>query len=137
MNDSLADFTNYGSCVDIIAPGVDVLSLENTPGGKYITSGTSMAAPHVAGVLALALSDQPFASVDAITKYVLDSATHDVLVGDMKGSKNLLLYNMIGSEAVSHNPTKRDKTSSAIRNLLPFEMLLAASQFLFNYCLIA
>ena len=49
--DVTASFTNYGDCVDLFAPGVDVLStiLENQT-ESY--SGTSMAAPHVSGVAA-------------------------------------------------------------------------------------
>ncbi|KAG8458772.1 hypothetical protein KFE25_005199 [Diacronema lutheri] len=50
-NDRLAPFTNWGPCVDIFAPGVGVLSAEaNTTDGAFAASGTSMAAPHVAGV---------------------------------------------------------------------------------------
>ncbi len=50
-NDTLADFSNYGSWVDIAAPGKDVLCL-----GGLITSGTSFSAPSTAGVVALLLS---------------------------------------------------------------------------------
>lgn len=58
VDDSFADFSNFGSVVDIAAPGVCITS--TWKGGKYATiSGTSMASPHAAGAVALSLLGRP------------------------------------------------------------------------------
>jgi subtilisin len=72
-DDSLASFSNYGSAVDIAAPGVDILSTYLS-GGYAIGSGTSMASPHVAGAAALYMAGvSPRPSVAAVTVALLGS----------------------------------------------------------------
>jgi subtilisin family serine protease len=69
--DREASFSNYGSCVDIWAPGVNILSTSRT-GGTTTMSGTSMASPHVAGGAALAGGGSP-SSVESALKSAAQS----------------------------------------------------------------
>jgi subtilisin family serine protease len=72
--DNEASWSNYGSCVDIWAPGVSIYSTYK--GGGYNTlSGTSMASPHVAGGAALYLSGHPSASPSAVESALVGAAT--------------------------------------------------------------
>jgi predicted outer membrane repeat protein len=81
-NDQKATFSNYGSWVDISAPGVDVLSLranQTSIGTTYddyttIASGTSMACPHVAAVIALMISKRPDDEINVINARLLETA---------------------------------------------------------------
>lgn len=67
--DNLAYFSEKGKCVDIIAPGVNIISTWND--GKTNTiSGTSMASPHTAGVVALALAEFDFTSAKEVKDYL-------------------------------------------------------------------
>jgi subtilisin family serine protease len=82
--------SNYGSCLDIFAPGVGILSCSLDGGGR-IASGTSMASPHVAGVAALLLEMNPTLTPAEVTQKMIDDAT-DGVVGNQRGSPNKLLY---------------------------------------------
>jgi aqualysin 1 len=73
-NDREASWSNYGSCVDIWAPGVSILSTRKG-GGTTTMSGTSMAAPHVGGGGALYLSSTTSASSSSVESALTSSAT--------------------------------------------------------------
>ena len=71
-DDTLATFSNYGSDVEIAAPGVDIYS--TLPGGYGTYSGTSMASPHVTGAAALIVADNPsFTPSDVLTTLLNNS----------------------------------------------------------------
>jgi subtilisin family serine protease len=92
VDDEIAYFSNYGSCVDIFAPGLDITSA--WIGGSNAThtiSGTSMASPHVAGAAALYLETHPGSSPSAVTAGLLGAATSGA-IADPAGSPNLLLF---------------------------------------------
>jgi subtilisin family serine protease len=90
-NDARAFFSNRGPCVDVFAPGQDIVSAARG-GGSRTLSGTSMASPHVAGVSALCLARNPGSSPADVRACVLEVATEDRLSGIGAGSPDLLLY---------------------------------------------
>ncbi|KAI8334418.1 peptidase S8/S53 domain-containing protein [Chlamydoabsidia padenii] len=94
--DDRASFSNYGKCVDVFAPGQDILSIWNT--NKYATntiSGTSMASPHVAGLAAyvLSLEENPDVTPKEIKDKIIKLSTRGVLNGIPKDTPNLLIFN--------------------------------------------
>jgi subtilisin family serine protease len=92
--DNLAYFSERGPCVDIIAPGVDITSTWNN--GKTNTiSGTSMATPHVAGVVALALGEKDFASPAEVHDYIKYLGSKDRIHGPLRLAPNIFLYNNV------------------------------------------
>ena len=91
--DARASYSDYGTCVDIFAPGSNILSTWNTSTTATNTiSGTSMATPHVVGVAALYLQGNPTASPATVTSAILSSATPGKVTSAGTGSPNLLLF---------------------------------------------
>ena len=93
-NDTRSSFSNYGSCVDIFAPGSNILSAYHTGDAATATlSGTSMAAPHVAGVAALYLESTPYASPAQVDARLKSAAIPGAVGNAGAGSPNRLLHN--------------------------------------------
>jgi aqualysin 1 len=93
ITDQEASFSNHGPCVDLYAPGVDVTSSWYTSDtATAVLSGTSMASPHVAGGVALALQKKPSADAQAITDYVLKKTTKNKISNPGPGTPNRLLF---------------------------------------------
>lgn len=90
ITDTRASYSNFGPCLDLFGPGSNILS--TVPNGSTATySGTSMAAPHVAGVAAVVLSQRDY-SPSALAAYLVDVATTGVVGSAGTGSPNLLAY---------------------------------------------
>lgn len=91
-NDAQASFSNFGSCVDLYAPGVSIRSAGIAGASVFATmSGTSMAAPHAAGAAALVLGANPAATPAQVTAALTARATEGKLTGLGVGSPNVFL----------------------------------------------
>ena len=91
--DAQASFSNFGSCVDVYAPGVSIRSAWYTSTTAVQTlSGTSMSAPHAAGVAAVLLGQQPTLTPAGVTSALLANATTNVVQRATAGTPNRLLY---------------------------------------------
>ena len=98
INDVFAYFSNYGSVVDISAPGVNITSDWNTSNTATNTiSGTSMATPHVAGAAALYLQTNPTATPAAVQSALKSNGTSNTITGIPGGTVNLLLYSLVST----------------------------------------
>ncbi|WP_367138098.1 S8 family serine peptidase [Saccharothrix sp. HUAS TT1] len=89
--DNRATFSNFGRCTDLFAPGANITSTWNN-GAERTISGTSMAAPHVAGAAALHLSAAKAAAPADVAKALIDNATPDVIQNPGASTPNKLLF---------------------------------------------
>lgn len=98
IDDSVAWFSNHGPCVDVFAPGRDITSswIGSTTATNTI-SGTSMASPHVCGLLALLLSEPQYSSLNTteLKDLVVKLATDGLITGlpEYSPTVNKLIYN--------------------------------------------
>lgn len=91
--DAKASYSNWGTCVDINAPGTSITAgWYDTPNSTRTINGTSMATPHVTGAAAIFYGLNPTASVAQLTQSLNAQATVDALKGLKTGTPNRLLY---------------------------------------------
>ncbi len=94
--------SNHGTCVDLYAPGTNIYSAVHTSSTAYGTySGTSMAAPHVAGVAALIQSQNPTWKPAQVNAEVLRTSTPNVITNPSTGTPNKLLFSIKPPTAVT------------------------------------
>lgn len=108
LSDTRAYFSNYGKCVDIFAPGLNILSTYiGSDSATAVLSGTSMASPHVCGLLTYYLSlapssDSMFSTADLTPKQlknkIIKYGTDDVLGAIPSDTPNVLIYNGAGGD---------------------------------------
>ncbi|WP_435210121.1 S8 family peptidase [Streptomyces sp. bgisy034] len=92
-SDARASYSNYGSVLDLFAPGSSITSAWNSGDSATNTiSGTSMASPHVAGAAALYLADNPTSTPAQVSSALTAAATTGVVGNPGSGSPNRLLY---------------------------------------------
>jgi subtilisin family serine protease len=105
--DTRASFSNFGSCLDIFAPGVNITS--SAKGSDTATqrmSGTSMASPHVAGAAALYLAGHPAATPQQVRDALVTGSISGLVKSAGSGSPNKLLYTAaLGSTGTTPAPT--------------------------------
>ncbi|MFD5416067.1 S8 family peptidase [Streptomyces nojiriensis] len=95
--DRRAPFSNHGRCVDLSAPGVGITSAwKDSATATARASGTSMAAPHVAGVAALILARGTARTPAQVSEELLHSAVSDRITGLPPGTPNRLLHTPTG-----------------------------------------
>jgi len=93
ISDFRSSFSNCGRCVDIMAPGSNVYSAWFGNNGAVKTiSGTSMACPHVCGIVALYLAENPSATPAQVAAHIVNSGTPLFLAGNFGTCPKLLAY---------------------------------------------
>ena len=99
-SDARASYSNFGSCLDLFAPGSSITSAWYTSTTATNTiSGTSMATPHVTGTAALYLETHTSASPSAVASAIVSSATSGVVSSPGTSSPNKLLFSPLTAES--------------------------------------
>ncbi|KAI9694582.1 MAG: hypothetical protein M1822_000198 [Bathelium mastoideum] len=126
MSDDVSSFSNTGSCVDVFAPGEDILS--TWIGGDNVVnilSGTSMATPHVTGVMAylMASNSTLAASPAALKQYLTSSSMGGAVKGDDANGGKLILNNGVTGAGLSDILGTTSVPALSRRSAMPYHAI--------------
>ena len=123
--DARSSFSNYGSCLDIFAPGSSITAAWHSSNSSTNTiSGTSMASPHVAGVAALYLAGNPNATPSQVATALINNSTANKVTGAGSGSPNRLLYSLFDGGGGGPDP---EPPTGQMQNGVPVSGLSGAA----------
>jgi subtilisin family serine protease len=98
QSDARIGFSNFGPCVDVFAPGYEIVSAGmGSDSAVQQLSGTSMAAPLVAGVAAIYRASNPAASSASVSQAVMNATTNNIVTNEGTGSPTKLLYSWVAT----------------------------------------
>ncbi|CAG8451529.1 6554_t:CDS:2 [Ambispora gerdemannii] len=132
-DDTIATYSNTGNCVDIYAPGTNINSIWNTSkSATHVLSGTSMASPHVAGVMAILLSQGNYTPPELVKK-IKEMATVFNKSATKKGARYppLLLYTNLFDDDESNSTIVQYKTTNNASAIIITNTILAKILILF------
>lgn len=109
-----ASYSNYGKCVDLYAPGSDILGAGSvSPTSTRVLSGTSMACPHVTGVVATMLQETPLATPAIIQQTLMSWAEKNTISDTKPDTPNIFLRNTGPTKAPTITPKPTTQQPSA------------------------
>jgi len=114
-NDNRASYSNFGSCIDLFAPGSSITSTWLGASGVNTISGTSMSAPNVSGIVARFIAANSSLTPQQVANSIKTSSTKNVVIGAGTGSLNQIAYMYVMSNLTIESPS----SSPTFKKVIP------------------